>query len=388
MKNKKILFYSYAPKLHSCYNSYFSHAPEWYEFQGERNIVKQELHKKLNKGMWFSNINRYFLNFLDTTRIRDILYSKKQLPPHDLLFSTWHLCHRKEPWILDADMVSLLTGYDVKRLEKRKKRIEKLLLSDECKKIIPCTEKSRETFTSFFKNEEISKKIQVIYPTRPSNKGFIKKYDWKKVRLLYVGSANFPHIFVAKWWRETLLAYKKLSEKYGDAIELFMATKVPDEFKHLTQGVKNLIIDDTITLNTGLDKVFETSDIFLQPAHYFALMAPLDAMSYELPIISTNIWAIPEYVQHEYNGLLIEGSKNVNYKGKYSLPNYSKSFYKWISEIDDGMIEDLVKKTSLLIDNPELRKQYWKNGRAELEKWKFSIDRRNKLLSDILEKSI
>lgn len=75
---------------------------------------------------------------------------------------------------------------------------------------------------------------------------------------------------------------------------------------------------------------FENADIFVLPSYIEELpMSILEAMSYELPIISTTVGGIPEIVQDDYNGYLVK----------------------------PGDIEELASKLEKIIIDVELRKK-------------------------------
>lgn len=71
-------------------------------------------------------------------------------------------------------------------------------------------------------------------------------------------------------------------------------------------------------------KVLEKSHVFILPSYNEGLpMAILEAMSYSMPIISTNIGGIPECVKNNYNGFLIEpgDKKNLQKSISYFIHN-------------------------------------------------------------------
>ena len=61
---------------------------------------------------------------------------------------------------------------------------------------------------------------------------------------------------------------------------------------------------------------------------------------------------------------------------------------KSIKTIDSKVVEDLVEKTSILIENEELRRKMGRAGRQEIETGKFSIKKRNKKLKRIFDEAI
>ena len=81
--------------------------------------------------------------------------------------------------------------------------------------------------------------------------------------------------------------------------------------------------------------LLENSDIFILPSYQEDLpMAILEAMSYGLPILSTNVAGIPSLVEHGYNGYLVE----------------------------PGDIDDCVDKLTELINDSRLRQKFGENS--------------------------
>jgi glycosyltransferase involved in cell wall biosynthesis len=114
-------------------------------------------------------------------------------------------------------------------------------------------------------------------------------------------------------------------------------------------------------------------------------------MSVGLPIVTTNIFAIPEIVEDGKNGFLIEARKydwagsNGLMKVEFLLdPKKRMSMYRLNKP---EIVRQLVKKISLLIEDSSLRKRMGREGKKLVEKGKFSIKERNKKLREIYEES-
>jgi len=69
-----------------------------------------------------------------------------------------------------------------------------------------------------------------------------------------------------------------------------------------------------------LEKAYLNADIFVLPSYNEGLpMAILEAMSYGLPIISTNVGGIPELITNGVNGFLIEPGDCLNLVNKLNI---------------------------------------------------------------------
>ena len=117
-------------------------------------------------------------------------------------------------------------------------------------------------------------------------------------------------------------------------------------------------------------------------------MAMLDAMSYEMPVVTTDVYANPELVQDGATGFVVRQADNVPYS-RDGLPvsMFTSSFAKAIKRTDRRLVEDIARQTSILIENPDLRRRMGKAARQEVEEGKFSIERRNRQLKEILDRA-
>jgi glycosyltransferase involved in cell wall biosynthesis len=117
-------------------------------------------------------------------------------------------------------------------------------------------------------------------------------------------------------------------------------------------------------------------------------MVYLEAMSAGIPIISTNVFAIPEIVGNA--GLLVD-VKNFSWYGDnylFAWPSWKK-FSDYCEKANKPkVVRSLVKNISLVIDDKKLRTQLGRAGIKETRSGKFSIKIRNKKLRRIYEEAI
>ena len=84
------------------------------------------------------------------------------------------------------------------------------------------------------------------------------------------------------------------------------------ETEPVTEKIKALQLEDTVILPGWIrgeekEKLLKESAIFLLPSHMEAMpMSILEAMGYALPIVSTEVGGIPQVVQKDYNGRLLQ----------------------------------------------------------------------------------
>ncbi|MCX6827592.1 MAG: glycosyltransferase family 4 protein [candidate division Zixibacteria bacterium] len=131
--------------------------------------------------------------------------------------------------------------------------------------------------------------------------------DRDEVRILFVGTC-YPR----KGLRYLLEAVAKLKHH---KIKVDIVGDLENDKKNVSELyrlVKELAIDEKVTFHGHVKTEqlwdhYRKADIFVLPSLWegFGIVF-LDAMSFGLPIVSTNVGAIPDLVRHEENGLLVK----------------------------------------------------------------------------------
>jgi glycosyltransferase involved in cell wall biosynthesis len=304
----------------------------------------------------------------------------------DLTYAFEHLVFRREPWVVDTEYVSLLVGFNTSHFDQYKGIVQRALTSEYCKKIICWHEAARKTILINLPREEISQKLEKV-PLAVSKKEFSKQFSGNKIKLFFVGSVNILGEFEIKGGREVLEAFALLNKKY-DNLELVIRSDLPQNIKQKYQGYNNIkIIEEHLPL-AKLEEEFKSADIFVLPAHNTPWMAFLDAMSFELPIVTIDAWANAEIIEDGKTGLLAKKSEKIPYYEGNAIPAFGMpQFNNAIKTTDPQVVKRLAEKTSILIDNSELRRNMGKVGRWEVEHGKFSIENRNTKLKRIFDEA-
>jgi glycosyltransferase involved in cell wall biosynthesis len=166
-----------------------------------------------------------------------------------------------------------------------------------------------------------------------------------------------------------------------------MRTAMPEEIKAKFSRQTGITIYDGIIPWPQLENEFQTADIFLYPTNVTPSNVFLDAMSYELPIVTTDVWGNPEIVADGKTGVLIHHPTADKFTNSFIVHFNSPEFRKAISVPPPGLVESTVEKLIFLIENPELRRRMGKAGRWEIERGDFSIENRNEKLKKILDEA-
>jgi glycosyltransferase involved in cell wall biosynthesis len=376
--------------LHSLYNELIDYPPEGYVFVTDEKMEaasKVNTFRLLSSKLAYNRINDFFDYFRPAVYSLYYKSKKRTVKNVDLTYSSQHLIFRKTPWIVDLEHVGALAAYG--KLELFRPVIEKLLASKYCKKIIPWSDVGKKTLFWNLDCKKFSDKIETVrLAIRP--KEFVKKYDNDKVKLLFVGTANVFNVessFDLRGGKEVFEAFALLNKEYPN-LELVIRSIVPQDlrqrYSYLSKKIR--IIDKMLPWDL-LENEFKSADIFLFPGHTTPGMTILDAMSYELPIIATDVWGNSEIVRDGATGFLIARSKKVPYymRTPRGLIYYTPAFFNAIRSTDYEVAKDLSRKISMLVEDKELRREMGRSARREIEIGKFSIKKRNEKLKRIFD---
>jgi glycosyltransferase involved in cell wall biosynthesis len=279
-----------------------------------------------------------------------------------LIFSVNFLIKNKTNWIIWDELLHPTFAYYGKEMRR-------LYLSEFCRKVLPWSEKAKETILE--KIPELKNKIEVVYPA-------IHKFKIKKIRK----QENIPNIlfigrdFARKGGPELLEAYRILRDKYD--VTMTMITNLPIRL----EPIPGLRVVPETSRQMILNKYFPTADIFVLPSYSEALpMVLIEAMYFGIPIVATDAFAIPEVVEDGKTGFIIKLPKIC------SRENFIKRIHSPEIRCKE-IVEQLVANLSTLIEDTNLRRKFGRTARNEVLKGKFSIKKRNKKLKTIFEEAL
>jgi glycosyltransferase involved in cell wall biosynthesis len=354
----------YPPK-----NIHFINAPSVKEF--ERLSVYRPTYMK---------IKNFILNFIYKLKVPRMFFlvTSKQ---YDIIHSSRGvLILNRKPWVIDFEHIGSFGTFTSERV---KKVSLKLLSSNFCKKILPHCEAAQKSFLNAWKVDGFIKdKFEVLYPAIEARKIVKKKKD--KITIGFIATRG---AFYEKGGREVVEAFRILSKKF-DKLELVMKVSPPLEIVKRIKNMENVIfIEKHFSSREELFKNFyEKLDIFVLPTYVDSFgYSILEAMSVGLPIVATNIFAIPEIVEDTKNGFLINSPVS-DFRMDFVPEFFDRNWLK--NHLVKPVIKQLVEKLSLLIEDSSLRNKMGRYNRMLIEKGKFSIKQRNEKLRRIYEEAI
>ncbi len=328
--------------------------------------------------------------WLPVNLARARLLSRTPLPQHtSLVYAVSHPSFRKFPWILDlrAEQPYIMAGGE-RSFDNFRDIVCRLLKSKYCRSIIYECETGKRALRQSLNTPELATKIKVVpsgVPLRKFHKAF---GSGKTVKLLFVNSANINAAwnFNLKGGQILLETFCLLKQEYPK-LELFIRSGIPEKLKRSYSGIPGLSIVDKSLPWEELDREFKTTDIFVMPTYVTPSIVFLDAMSYELPIITTDVWANQEYIRDGNNGLVIHHPLAGSFTEGDIVHFNSPAFRKALYTVDRKMVIDLTAAVRLLIENVELRRKMGTAGRAWVEK-EHSLDVWRNGLKKVLDEAL
>jgi len=225
--------------------------------------------------------------------------------------------------------------------------LKRILLKKNLKKILFWSNRALTESLRLF--PEIEHKSCVLYPSvNVPEKSRRRERD--NVKLLFIGG---------DWIRKGLMllteVYSKLKNKYD--VELSVVTEESIQVAELGDGIN---VFHGLPFERVFPGMYSDSDIFVLPTRFETFgYSLLEAMACSLPVVTTDVYAIPEIVEDWRTG--------------YLTP------YGDVNALEEKLIE--------LIEDSSLRRKMGKAGRKKVKE-KFSVPVFREKIGGIFEESI
>lgn len=281
------------------------------------------------------------------------------------------------PYVINVDNPVCFTYYSAIALYNPfvKYQINKYLKNEKLLKLFPISMAAKKGLENAY-GDEIAEKIDVIYPPLPEIK-FSKETDCP--RFIFIS-----YNFYIKGGREILNALKRVRGKY----RFTMFSNIPDGFLQLAKKM-GVNIYKNIPRKILLNDIIPYHDVVVHPSYMDSFgMAPFECINAGLAGIGTDMYAIPEFIEHENNGFIIESP--IKYFNDEFLPNLK---YWILPNIEpyvkitkfENVEHELAEYIQYYIDNPSELKKHKKYSR-KLHKEKFSLEIYQKKVESIFKK--
>ena len=268
--------------------------------------------------------------------------------------------------------------------------IKRMLLQDNCRQVLFWSHAGLKTLVDYGRDQDprLLNKCRVVYPAiRDVDREIMKRSASKSgLTLMFNGS------FFIKGGAHVVDAFERVQKIYPgvrlklccDEIKDFVTPNSELRERYLSRVKKNSGIElGRVSREYMLNSVYPNVDIYVLPTYADAFgFAVLEAMSYGVPVIATNYFAIPEMVEDGESGLLIDTSKIdcVKMFPGCSVENIPVDFHEYMS----GCVFDSIMR---LVDSSVKMKKMGEAG-LEIARSKFSFQVRNSKMREIYEQAL
>jgi glycosyltransferase involved in cell wall biosynthesis len=320
--------------------------------------------------------------------------------PCDLIHTTSGVLPlNRKPFVVGVEYYSSFVGLQHDKALQRGyfENTLKRLLADNCKSILPTSEASKKSMIATFGQAAISKglvdKMEVVYPAVvPRNAPRKRKTD--TIRVLHIGSGFFE-----KGGRELVRAVEILKEDRKLDVELVLVTSsrpfYDAEFSRFLDAYRDRDWIKVVPTNQPREVLYNDyygqSDIFALPSYgdFFGYVF-LEAMACGLPLVGTDVFAIPEIIQDGINGFVVKtpiGPFRPDYlrKSDEEIVNYLQQV---IHQETTDLTRNLVDRIGTLVEDRQLRKKMGEESRRIVTEGRFSVAHQNAQLKRIYDEAL
>lgn len=295
------------------------------------------------------------------------------------------------PWIVgDVEYASAFFSFDDTWYTRPTllNSLVRLLSGSRCKKILTTSEASLNSLRLGLGKdfESIAARTGVLAPVVPSKsllRNPPRRDSDEPVRILFVGNHFFD-----KGGRELFYAFRRLRQRLD--VELILVTVAPrhheayfSSFAEIIRKEPGVRLLSRIPKDVLWGECYAKSDIFCMPSYMDTFgYVVLEAMANRLPIVTTDIFALPEIVRDGETGLLVHAPTASFERDRLRTP---ESVLRYRDAILDeklfrSVVDSLEVSLGKLIEDETARKRMGEAAYKEVEHGRFSVAHRNKRL--------
>ena len=302
----------------------------------------------------------------------------------DLIEAVLFPIRTTNPWVYSCENLQAATAFNLLGLPLprwvRVGYLRRLLAADNCRRVMFWSHAGRKTLATYGSLEDprVLEKVSVVYPAiREVPDDLIRFPDGEELELLFSGE------FFRKGGVNVVDAFERLQPRYP-GVRLTLCCDEKIDFRTPNTALRKEYLEK-IRRNKGINwlgrvpreklihEILPRVSIYLLPTYYEAFgFAVLEAMAFGIPVIATNHFAIPEILEHNVSGLLVDTERfncEQLFRG-YTVREIPEDLRATVTE---GVYESLIK----LIESAGLRKRFGTAG-VQIARTKFSFEERNK----------
>jgi glycosyltransferase involved in cell wall biosynthesis len=312
---------------------------------------------------------------------------------HDLIEAIMSPAATDNRWILSCANFQEVTAFSLFEWpvprSLRVAYISSVLLRDNCKKLIFWSNAGRATLQTYagVRDEALLNKATVVYPAVRLVPDTLINFADSDVTILFSGD------FFRKGGVNVIDAFERAQRRYS-SLKLLLCCDEKIDFTTPNEPLRKEYLEK-IRRNDGIVKlgrvprdrlvaeILPKTDIYLLPTYAEAFgMSVLEAMAFGIPVIATNYFAIPEMLEHDVSGLLIDISRfdcDRMFRG-YVVDDIPVTFREYVTE-------QLFTSLCRLIASADERRRL---GLAALRvaRTRFSFGERNQKMLEIYRQAL
>ena len=358
--------------------------PENIEFITQKSLEKMSSDHQLikEKEKRKRKLLKSIVGLFNIPNIRHI--PKNSLKNINLVYTTGQIIINQFPYVIEVDNAGCLGFYSYKTINNivGKLIIKFFLKSKNCKKIVCISEAAKKSMTNTFKSEKITEKCEVVYPYVKLNEKIKKNKD--RIRFLCCNRK-----FYQKGTLNVLQSFVDLKKDYNN-IELWVISNTPKEIKKRYNSPGITFFEAKYTKPELYELFYSKADVFVQPTMQDSFgLVYFEVMANKMAVITTNLFAIPEFVQDGRNGIIIKSpfymfNKDCTLKKEY-FPRRS-NLYKQYNY--DGLFTNNIKNAmKKMLDDPARMREMQEESLKILNAEPFSESIRTKKLKRIFQQA-
>ncbi len=287
---------------------------------------------------------------------------RPQNAPDDATVYVWGGLIAKGPFICDIDNPYAFCAYNTLAVKLYRPIIRAFLESPRCLQIRCLSQACLDGVRKEYGDVAAAKAV-VAYPVMtPTDSAPIDQYT-QPCEFLFVSTQ-----FEIKGGKALLNAFENVVTAVPDA-KLHLVTHLPDQYQDQVASNPNIIVHEANFNRAEIaERFLSKCHVLVHPTYFDSFgMVVLEALAHGLPVIATDVYALPELVQSNVNGIVITPPLSI-WSGTKPSPLFSdiqkvqeQARIADTTTFEQALTEAMIK----LAQNPDLRHRF---ATASLEK--------------------
>lgn len=285
------------------------------------------------------------------------------------------------PWIVDFENPYAFCNFQQKSLWWYRRFLIDRLNDASCKAILAYSHVGALGFREVFPEVEASK-VKVVPNCVPIPEDI--EGDSDGFTMLFTGSVNIEDNFEARGGPIAVEVFKLIKQRFPQS-RLVLRCRIPDSYSHI-HGIDGVTVIEDRLDRSEFEDLFRSADVYLFPAFVGYALSTLEAMSWGLPVVTTNVLENGEYVVDGVTGYTVENSLI-----KYRHPGVPEYLYEepavYPFAWNEPFIEALADRVAKLLEDGPLRKRMGQAARKHVIE-NYSLEQKNRLLKQVFDEII